>query len=193
MNTMAHACNRTGRRVRGSQGFTLVEMVGVLAIIAILAALLVPKVMSAIDEARRANTVVGCNTAKTALVSYFAKYGSFSGLPADNADQTLLTEGFLESPFTTKVGVSPDLKRKAVNNAEPVWGKLDGNALAASGNVVYVALGAIPVSDAYELSQRIDGDLSAANLTSSDDKGRVIYTYAADTGLATTYIYLAHK
>jgi len=70
--------NRAARRRK--QGFTLIEMIGVLAVIAILAAVLIPKVFEAINNSRINNSAMTCNTAKTALVDHYAKFGS---IPVD--------------------------------------------------------------------------------------------------------------
>ena len=61
---------------RRNQGFTLIEMIGVLAVIAILAAVLVPKVFEAINNSRVNNTAMTINTVKTAIADHYAKYGS---------------------------------------------------------------------------------------------------------------------
>ena len=45
-----------------SHGFTLIEMIGVLAVIAILAAMLLPKVFSAINDSRVNNAAVSVET-----------------------------------------------------------------------------------------------------------------------------------
>jgi prepilin-type N-terminal cleavage/methylation domain-containing protein len=46
-------------KTNNNKGFTLIEMIGVLAVIAILAALLIPKVFQAITEARINTVPVG--------------------------------------------------------------------------------------------------------------------------------------
>ncbi len=99
--------------------FTLIEMIGVLAVIAILAALLIPKVFTAISNARVNNACVSVETVKTALADHYAKYGS---IPVDGSttpnpttltpgqaqalqfDAVLLREGFLDKPFMVKIG-----------------------------------------------------------------------------------------
>ena len=67
-----HAANN-----RKPRGFTLIEMIGVLAVIAILAALLIPKVFNAINDANINTAVVGAQTVKTAVVDSYAKNGGF--------------------------------------------------------------------------------------------------------------------
>ena len=68
---------RTSLNKKRTQGFTLVEMIGVLAVIAVLAALLVPRVFAAINESRLNNAVSGVNGVKSAAMQYFGKYGCF--------------------------------------------------------------------------------------------------------------------
>src|SRR5438045_79940 len=101
------------------KAFTLIEMIGVLAVIAILAALLIPKVFSAINDARVNGLCVTCETLKTAVADHYGKYGrldaawgtntaalGFSGTPltAINYDRSvLIPEGLLDKPFTAKI------------------------------------------------------------------------------------------
>src|SRR5947207_7897462 len=94
------------------KAFTLIEMIGVLAVIAILAALLIPKVFEAINNSRVNNAAVSYNTVKAALMDHYAKFGtllSSNGVPiaasageALNFDKVLVTEAFLDKPFTFK-------------------------------------------------------------------------------------------
>src|SRR5262249_11969776 len=99
-------------------GFTLIEMIGVLAVIAILASLLIPKIFEAINKARISNTALSIQTVKTACADHYAKYG---GLGVDgrstpptafantnNFDGILLGEAFLDKPFAVKIGDGDD-------------------------------------------------------------------------------------
>src|SRR5437763_12212905 len=81
----------TGLR-KFAKAFTLIEMIGVLAVIAILAALLIPKVFGAINDARINSAVVGAQTVKTALVDHYGKYGRWDSL-----------NGVVISPFTPPI------------------------------------------------------------------------------------------
>src|SRR3989442_1205450 len=80
---------------RRSVAFTLIEMIGVLAVIAILAALLIPKIFEAINNARISNALVSYNTVKTACMDHYAKYGGInntanrgtSAVPPTNHDK----------------------------------------------------------------------------------------------------------
>ena len=94
--------------------FTLIEMIGVLAVIAILAAVLIPKVFQAINDSRVNNAAMSCQTVKTAIADHYAKYGSLTSgrttppvtfaLPTAHYDTNLLFESFLDKPFAVKIG-----------------------------------------------------------------------------------------
>src|SRR5437868_12689144 len=107
-------------RALNQSGFTLIEMIGVLAVIAILAAVLIPKVFEAINNARVNNAAMTVNSVKTACIDHYAKFGSF---PVDGSsgtavaltanqqtvfDQILLKEGFMNKPFQVKIGDGVD-------------------------------------------------------------------------------------
>jgi prepilin-type N-terminal cleavage/methylation domain-containing protein len=198
------------------KGFTLIEMIGVLAVIAILASLLIPKIYEAINNARISNTVLSYNTVKTALADHYAKYGSlassngvaFAAIPgpgSTNFDKVLVAEGFLDKPFQVKIGdlgthievvnaasaaTAPD------GTATPAY-DLDGNNAAANdctgSYVVQAVISNVSLGDAFALSTLLDGaTLSAANASvgSDDFRGRVRYAATATT---TVYIYVTHR
>src|SRR6186997_3401340 len=94
------------------QGFTLIEMIGVLAVIAILSALLIPKIFEAINNARINNACITIGTVKSAIADHYAKFGGLAvngstgtpvplAVPAANYDQVLLSEAFIDKPFLT--------------------------------------------------------------------------------------------
>jgi len=60
-----------------SRGFTLIEIIGVLAVIAVLAALLTPKVFEVIARSKVSGSAVAYNTLRTATTDYFAQNASF--------------------------------------------------------------------------------------------------------------------
>src|ERR1051326_3262375 len=68
-----------------AQGFTLIEMIGVLAVIAILASMLIPKIFEAINSARINNTVQSYNAIKTAVMDHYGKYGAINVLGTTGA------------------------------------------------------------------------------------------------------------
>jgi prepilin-type N-terminal cleavage/methylation domain-containing protein len=101
------------------QGFTLVEMIGVLAVVAILTAMLIPKIFETINTARINSAAAGVNTVKNAVANHFAEFGGFAdatgtvltpatvaaSAEAANFDSlVLLTDGILEKRFSVKIG-----------------------------------------------------------------------------------------
>jgi len=202
------------RKVRA---FTLIEMIGVLAVIAILAALLIPKVFSAINDARINSALVGCETVKTAIVDHYGKFGRFDctngvvlnpfNTPYRGYDtNVLMVEGLIDKPFITKVGTNSTIQvAAAVAAGAAVTGT--GGAYNLSGNganneatgqyVVEAVISGMAEADAQAISQRIDGlTMSSPGVTPGqrDIQGRVTYDApAAPGGVVNVYIYLAHR
>jgi prepilin-type N-terminal cleavage/methylation domain-containing protein len=89
-------------------GFSLVEMIGVLAIIAILAVIIVPKVFSTIASARVTSTVGSVTSMKSAVAEFSGKYGAIPVINGSRRlDDLLVAQGFLEGRFTSKLGTPP--------------------------------------------------------------------------------------
>ncbi len=197
-----------------AKAFTLIEMIGVLAVIAILASLLIPKIYEAINNARISNTTLSYNTVKSALADHYAKFGSLTSSngaiiiagtgEATNFDKVLITEGFLDKPFDVKIGTGSYIEvvagltaATAVDAVNTAY-DLDGSGTTlndASGSaVVQAVIPNVSLGDAFALSTLLDGaTLSAANASvgSSDLKGRVKYSGAAAT--TTVFIYVTHR
>lgn len=200
------------QRNKKSRGFTLIEMVGVLAIIAILAAILIPRIFAAINESRLNNAVVGVNTAKTAAIGYFGKYGRFGSISGTavtndvlNWDvSVLIPEGLLDKPLETKVSVTNQVQLvTAVSSTTTATESnaaydLDNNTTvvndAAGQWVIQAYLYQVPIEDAIEINNRIDGQLDPVTKgsTAVNTLGRVKYA-APSSGVTDVYIYLAHK
>jgi prepilin-type N-terminal cleavage/methylation domain-containing protein len=194
---------------RAAQGFTLIEMIGVLAVIAILAAVLIPKVFEAINNAKVNGTAMACQTVKTAIIDHYAKYGSLlssntttiTTAQAGDFDTVLLKEGFLDKPFECKISTAAGVRVALTNTVlASVPPDVSNTAFALSGDVAVndavgsaVAMAVIPgvtEADAKDLNDRIDGTSLGENLGTSDIKGRVKYATAATT---TVYVYLTHR
>jgi prepilin-type N-terminal cleavage/methylation domain-containing protein len=91
-------------------GFSLVEMIGVLAIIAILAVIIVPKVFSTIASSRVTSTAASVGALKTAVTDFYGKYNTIpltTGNAKARLDDLLVAAGMLDSRFTPKIGTQP--------------------------------------------------------------------------------------
>jgi type II secretory pathway pseudopilin PulG len=208
---------------RKAGAFTLIEMIGVLAVIAILAALLIPKVFTAISNARVNNAAVSCQTVKTALADHYAKFGSIpvdgsSGTPvnltpgvgaATNYDQVLLKEGFLDKPFAVKIGDGTantrveviDISLLTTNSVVDGTGTTGYNLTGAAGNkntitgstVVQAVITGCNESDARDLSERVDG---AIGLLTQPTTGTNDFSGRVKYNMGTptvAYVYLTHR
>ena len=179
---------------RSARGFTLIEMVGVLAVIAILAALLVPKIFQAINDSKLSSTVSALNTCKTATMSYYAQTNTFP--TTEIFDKFLVASNLLDSPFQSKVADTSVMHVLKSGGPDTTKGyNLDGAALNTTLDhpVVECVLTGVAIADAIQLSKRIDGDLLSTNdLAAADSIGRVEYL-APTGGVTTVYVYLAHK
>jgi len=191
-------------------GFTLIEMIGVLAIIAVLAGLLLPRIFEAINEARINSAALGYNTAKSASMGYFGKFGRFgdaNGIALTNDlsagtnwGPVLLSTGFLDKPFTTKIGTASEIQiieavSSAVDGDNSAYNFDDtGTANQATGGAVVIQIKLVDValSDAKSLSLRVDGETLSETTGDSDLIGKVKYNFGG-TQTGDVYMYIAHK
>jgi prepilin-type N-terminal cleavage/methylation domain-containing protein len=215
MKLPTHGVHRRAANSRAA--FTLIEMIGVLAVIAILASMLIPRVFEAINSARVNSSAVACETIKTAAADHFGKYGQFdlafgtNNIFAGNATTVagydtvvLMPEGLLDKPFSARIaGGDPStnsvvqlVKAGAGNLGNGTLGyKLDGNTVATSSAtfVLEAVMYGVSQADAKDLNDRIDG-LALGAQTGSDTLGRVEYNIpAGNNGPVTVYVYLTHR
>lgn len=179
-------------KTRTSAAFTMVEMVGVLAVIAILASLLTPKIFSSINEARLNAAVGSLDAIKAATVSYYSKNGYL--VVSTNFDTVLVSAEFLERPFQCKVGTGSAVVGTSGQGGPGAVGyKLDGltNMTANAAVTVECILTNVNITDARELSKQIDGDVLSTAPGQADAVGRVVYTNS--TGAGNVYIYIGHR
>ncbi len=206
VDPMKNSTIRTSHRRRG---FTLVEMIGVLAVIAVLAGLLVPRVFDAIGQARINTAALGYNSLRSATTLYFGKYGKLAGVAGAplapgtaNAiawdSKVLLPEGFVEKPFKTDLATTTAVQLVAATGSaavvETVAGTYDLNGAGLNTvigtTVIEAVLTGISAEDAKALNDRIDGAALGTALGVADILGRVKYD---PTAPGTVRIYLAHK
>jgi type II secretory pathway pseudopilin PulG len=191
-------------------------MIGVLAVIAILAAMLIPRVFQAIADSKVNAAVVSAETIKTACADHYGKFGKFDTISGNTAitvgtvytgydTNVLMQENLLDKPFQTKLGTSwtiqlrPCLTTTTAPGTTDAGYSLDGNNTnnVLGQYVLEAVIGGVAEADAQAISQRIDGqNLSAASQSTApgagDLKGRVKYD-GANGGATTVYIYLTHR
>jgi prepilin-type N-terminal cleavage/methylation domain-containing protein len=218
MKILTSGVKRGGPNSRSA--FTLIEMIGVLAVIAILASMLIPRVFEAINSARVNSTAVACETIKTAAADHFGKYGQFdlafgqtnvfagSATTVSGYDTlVLMPEGLLDKPFSARIaGGDPSTNSVvqlvkgtgtgAIGNGG-VGYKLDGVNIATAANTTFLleaVMFNVSQADAKDLNDRIDGlALGAQQPGQSDTSGRVEYNVGSGSGPVTVYVYLTHR
>lgn len=165
-------------------------MVGVLAVVAILTAMLIPKIFETINTARINSTASAVNTVKTAVANHFAKYGTFAdstGVPFDPADDladdddadnfdanVLLPEGLLEKRFAVKIGDQLATNRVRVRTIETAADASEIDPLSANYDMdgvaddVYTNDGALVVECIVTGVSAADARALKENLDGSD-------------------------
>ena len=193
---------------KATRGFTLVEMIGVLAVIAILAGMLIPKIFEAIRNSRINATLEAYNTLKAAVLENYAKWGRFANTSGTQYtgttfDAILFEEGRIDAraadkiPLSTAGGTANVYVSVTTDKGFGGAGyDLNGDGTTETANAAYTVeliIKSVAVQDAQDLSLRLDGkELSANDLTTTDTKGRVEYGTITDKK-TDVYIYIAHQ
>jgi type II secretory pathway pseudopilin PulG len=106
-------------------------MIGVLAIIAILAVVIVPKVFSTIESSRVTAAAQSINAIRTQVLDFAGKYGTVPTTSNNSRiDDLLFTAGSLDSRFTVKIGTQPS--NPPIAGA--TWTKTGGAWTASGGS-----------------------------------------------------------
>ena len=114
------------------EGFSLIEMIGVLAIVAILSAVVLPKIFDAMETSRVNSTMVNINAVRVATTDFVKTYGT---IPLTNnrsrIDDLLAAAGFFDQRFTAKIGSQADPYAAAgaawtFNQSTGVWTSTGG-------------------------------------------------------------------
>lgn len=96
-----------------AKGFTLVEILIVVVILGILAAIVVPQFTNAANESRVGNVATQVSTIETQLELWAARNnGTYPDLSGDNPWDSLVTAGYFKAvprnPFTNNSGVASE-------------------------------------------------------------------------------------
>lgn len=191
-------------------------MIGVLAIISIIAGLLVPRVLAVISQSNAEAAAVSVASVRSAALTYFTKYNVFgdtnggpfvvgTGVATNWAQEVLVPEGLLDSMPRPAVGTAlsfqliPVLSSATAVNGTNAAFDLDGTAYqpneVSTGATVLVAyFYGVPLDEARSLNQAIDSNRPGLgeDAPGHDLAGRVKYDFAGGA-VGTVCIYLAHK
>jgi prepilin-type N-terminal cleavage/methylation domain-containing protein len=186
-------------------GFTLIEMIGVLAVIAILAALLLPKVANAINDAKINSTVGTYQSIQAATTSHYGKYLAFNALFGTNVQTApivgydtafLLPENFIDKPFSSKVGLGATVELVTGTNSNSGAGynftgsSTTNNATTSTFQyVVECVITNVAAADANAISLLVDGPSMTPAVGATDTAGKVTWT-AGVGGVGNLYLYV---
>ena len=107
-------------KMKKQQGFTLIELMIVVAIIGILAAIALPAYQDYTDRARISEGITLASGAKTAVTEYYASEGS---MPNDNSTAGLQDKDKITGDSVTSVGVLAGGKIEVIFTAKVEEGK----------------------------------------------------------------------
>ncbi|MBU7008772.1 competence type IV pilus major pilin ComGC [Phosphitispora fastidiosa] len=82
--------NRMLKNTRDESGFTLIELLVVIVILGILAAIVVPKIATSSDEAKKSTCETNMNLIDSALQRYYFNESSYPADVSDLADEDYL-------------------------------------------------------------------------------------------------------
>ncbi len=116
--------NRTSQ-----QGFTLIELMIVVAIIGILIAIALPAYQDYVARSQMSEAMSLASGAKTAVAEHYQSTGSF---PSDNDDAGLATAGDIEGKYVDSVDASGGKIIATLFNADPVVEQIRGETLELS-------------------------------------------------------------
>jgi len=146
---------------RRQAGFSLIEMIGVLAIIAVLAVIIVPKVFSTIASARLTSAVSSVGAMKSSVVEFAGKYGT---LPVtantSRLDDLLVADGLIDGRFAVKIGTPqtiPAIAGGTWKRANGVWAATGGTAQTNQTKLICLASTTGVPSAANGANYRLDG------------------------------------
>jgi type II secretory pathway pseudopilin PulG len=193
------------RERRPKDAWTLIEAIGVIAVIALLVAAIMPTIAEIIQRSKVNSTISSYQSLKTATVNHVKQYLALNSLFGTNSepvpivdyiDTILMPEGFLDRGFHPPIG-GPNAVVQLVtgtnsNNGQGYWflglGKNTGSACSLNfgyvvecvmTNVTYLDAGsACLILDQAQLVPALDGYLdTAGKMDYSTNNGGTLRMY----------------
>lgn len=142
------------------RGFTLIELIAVIAIISILASIVAPSAFKAIAKARISATVADFQSIKTAAMSYYSDIGNWVATcgtsPCNGGFVTTNSVAGWDGPYIEKWPLSNKWLGTYTWTNASAQVFCTGETCAAA-NERYVSVGTVPLAAAQEIDLKIDG------------------------------------
>lgn len=171
-------------------GFSLLELIVVIAIITLLAGILTPLVKSSLDDAKVAKTVAMVDAIKKAATKYYydnSSWGTVTQMLVDTGATTWKGPYLDAAPATSAFGGAITLSTTTVgdvtgNNGYDALGGIATNDSAVANGGAEILIAAVPFDLVLVLDEAIDGPPGAATNATRAATGYVEWLTTAAAG-----------